>query len=179
MSSNIESDEFAYLTAVIKRRVSERTNVALGWVAFGCSAFLLIAIVARRTSWVDETGRGSTTLIDSGGWNIVVTLCGAVALVALAAGVLSRRLEVASALVAAFAFAFAAYVAGSYWLALLRGEVLLEGRSALGPEWSVYPSSAPPVFALAALLGAMASLALAVCWWRQPNAAALPRVPFD
>jgi hypothetical protein len=39
----------------------------------------------------------------------------------------------------------------------------------MGRKWTVYPAWGPPFFTIAALIGAISALALAVNWLRQPS----------
>jgi hypothetical protein len=137
-------------------------------VAFGCAAVLLLAIVAprelARTSW--EQGH---TMIndDPSGYVGLMSLCGLAALVALAAEAWSRRWAVAAALVAAAAFAFGTWVAGTYWLGFPRGDRLREGQDMLGRKVEVHFPLLLPVFALAAGAGLVCALVLVIHGWRR------------
>ncbi|HEX5500871.1 MAG TPA: hypothetical protein VFX03_16660, partial [Thermomicrobiales bacterium] len=142
-----------------------RPEAAIRTVAFGCAVFLLFGLIGDRTSWA----RGATIITDSAGYNLVAFASGVVALSTLAIGLWSRRWAAASALVAGAAFAVAANLIGTYALALWRGEALLEGRSRMGPGWTVDPAFAPPFFAFAALVGAASAIILATRSLRRPN----------
>lgn len=143
-----------------------RTEDKLRWIAVGCAALLLFGLVSDRTSWVG--GGGVTT--DSAGYNWATLFAGIVALVALASSFWAwPRLPYAllGAAVAFGAFGAAAYVCGSYWLALARGDARLDGIATMPEHWRVYPATGPIFFTTAALVGALAALLLAASWLRQ------------
>ena len=154
-----------------------RTDPALRGITIVCAIFLLFAIMMpnflARTSWERGKRNKSTVMVDSAASYVgLVSLYGLVACVALALGAW-RRLQVVSVLVAAAAFAGAAYVIGNFWLGLSQGIVLLDGRpvSTMGyPNWTVRWPPMLPLFALAALIGAVSALVLAILWLRQPEA---------
>ena len=144
----------------------------LGLVAFGSAMFLLLGMFMpdwfARTSWERGNRNHSTAIFDSPagyvGW---MSLCGLVALVFLVVGLWRRRRTGATALVAAGAFTYSAYVGGRYWLDLTRGIALVEGREPMGPNWRVDRPEALPIFVLAAIAGASSALLLAVDWFGQ------------
>jgi hypothetical protein len=158
-SSGIKEDELAMRTEIVLRRV-----------AIGCAVFLLFGPLGGRTMWVG----GHTTATDAAGYNMVALLCGVVVLAALAVALWmrerqTRALPALGALVAVAAFGLTAYVSGIYVWARLQGQVwgyagwsISEGM--VGRNETVYPASGPPFFTLAALIGAVATLALAVGW---------------
>jgi hypothetical protein len=142
-----------------------RTENVLRWIAIGCAVFLLLGPFGGRTAW----GRGSPTTMDSAGYNFAALGSGVVALAALGVAFWARPRVVVpllGAAVAMAAFGLTAYVSGTYWLALSRGEALLEGRFAMPEKMTVFPAWGPPFFATAALFGAISALALAVLWLR-------------
>jgi hypothetical protein len=141
-----------------------RTDAATRLVAFGCAVFLLLAIVAprelARTSWERD---GSITNDTPAGYVGAVSLCGIVALGALALGSRWRRARVAGAILVAFAFGV--YVAGSYWVNLARGVVGLEGSmdaTMRPPEYTVHFPLMLPIFLFVASAGLVGALTLAV-----------------
>jgi hypothetical protein len=146
-----------------------RTETVPRRVAIGCAIFMLFGPVADRTTW----DRGSVT--DAAGYNIVAFLSGVIAITALAVSLWMRPrviLPVLGALVTIAAFGLTIYVSGIYWLARTRGEVFLYGPSEfMRVTAKVDPASGPPFFATVALIGAIATLALAVGWLRQPRGA--------
>lgn len=147
-----------------------RTERALRGVAIGCAIVLLLGPFADRTSW----GRGAPTIYDSAGYNYAAFFSGVVALVALAVALSVRHhmaISVLSFLMAVAAFGLTAYVCGTYWLALSRGEALIDGTLVMPARLTMYPASAPPFFALAASVGAVSAFALLVDWLRQPKTA--------
>ncbi len=147
-----------------------RRELALRWIAIASALLLLLASVMpnwfARTSWTSGARHSFTTIIDSpAGYVGLVSLCGFVAFVALAVA-LWRRWAVAAVLAAA-AFSYGAYVAGSYWLGLSRGVALLEGRADSNknsPEYTVHWPPMLPFFVFAAVVGVLVSLALAATW---------------
>ena len=154
-----------------------RTEPVLRGITIVCAIFLLLAIMMpnflARTSWESGKRNKSTVMVDSAASYVgLVSLYGLVACVALAISAW-RRLKVASTLVATAAFAGAAYVIGNFWLGLSRGIVLLDGSpvSTMGyPNWTVRWPPMLPLFALAAVIGAVSTLMLAISWLRQPEA---------
>jgi hypothetical protein len=145
-----------------------RPEIVLRWVAFGCAVFLLFGPFADRTGW----GRNQPTVFDSAGHNFVALFSGIVAIAGLlvALWALPRVvLPLLGAAAAVAAFGLTAYVSGTYWLALSRGEALIEGTYVMPERLTVFPASGPPFFATAAVIGATATLALAVSWLRQPR----------
>ncbi|HEU5433910.1 MAG TPA: hypothetical protein VFU81_19730 [Thermomicrobiales bacterium] len=143
-----------------------RTEAARRLLPCGCAIFLLLAIVAprelARTSWE----RGGTVINDSpAGYVLVMSLCGAVALVALSVAMRRWRARIAAALLAATAFAFGTYVAGSYWANLAWGATGLEGRLDASMRSPPYSNRVPlllPVFLFACIVGVVSALALAI-----------------
>ena len=152
------------------------SEIVLRRVAIGCAIVLVFAMIMpnylARTSWESGKRNKSTVMVDSAASYVgLVSLYGLVACVSLAIGAL-RRQKVASMFVATAAFASAAYVIGNFWLGLSRGIVLLDGRpvSTMGyPNWTVRLPPMLPLFALAAGVGAVCALALAINWLRQPE----------
>ncbi|HET7055506.1 MAG TPA: hypothetical protein VFI12_03535 [Thermomicrobiales bacterium] len=120
-----------------------------------------------RMSWESRNKNQLTVISDSPASYVgLLSLCGIVACVALALGLWQRRWVVAAMLVAAGAFAYAAYVSGSYWLGLSRGVMLLDGRLVqdMGSEMTAHWPRALPLFVIAAIAGAISALALTVYW---------------
>ncbi|MBA3415342.1 MAG: hypothetical protein H0U10_08980 [Chloroflexia bacterium] len=144
-------------------------------IGFSCAVFLLFAVVAprefARTTWVEGKRNGGGTRIndDPTGYVGLVTLCGLVALVALAVELWPRRWAVAGALVAAAAFAGGAWVTAVYWRGFSRGDRLLEGQEMLGSRATAHFPLLLPVFAFAALVGLVCALALVVHGWGRPD----------
>ncbi len=148
------------------------TEEALRWVAFGCGVFLLFGPLGGRTMWV---GRHQINT-DAAVYNVAALLSGIVALTALAVAFCARPslvLPEFGALVAIAAFGLTAYVSGVYVWARMQGQVWVYAgwsiSEGMGRKWTVYPAWGPPFFALAAYIGAVATLALAVAWLRQPK----------
>lgn len=136
-----------------------RTETALRRVAAGCAIFMFFGPVGGRTTWV----QGHTTVIDAAGYNMAALLSGVAALVAIAA------------------FGLTVAASGIYVLARMQGEVWYYGTGGfadMGEKWTLYPDPGPPFFALAALIGAPASHALAILWLRRPQGDPSRLVPF-
>jgi len=151
-------------------------------VAIGCAIFLLLGPLGGRTTW--EEVRGTSSATDAGAYNAVAVFSGVVALAALGSALWARPrpvLPLLGAAAAVAAFGLTAYAAGVFVVARLQGGIWVYACwcfERLHDGWTVTPAPGPPFFALAALVGAIASLALAVSWLRQPNGDAVPRVPF-
>lgn len=156
----------AATTATTPRRAKE----ILCWIAVGCAFILLLAIVMpdwfARTWWSMGRKGGSATFDSPMGYVGMVSLCGLVALAALFFCIWRPRQSI---VVATGAFAVAAYVIVDYWLALDRGVVGLEGdRNAVPvPGEVIHWPTALPLLAVCAVVGTIASLALAVVWLRR------------
>jgi hypothetical protein len=137
-------------------------------VAFACAVVLLPAIVAprefARTTW---ELRNTTINDDPSGYVGLLSLCALVAFVALVAEAWSRRWSVVPALVASAAFAYSAWVTGTYWLGFYHGDRLREGQEWLGRKAEVQFPLLLPIFALAAAAGLVCALALVVYGWRR------------
>ena len=137
-------------------------------VAFGCAAFLLLAVIAprefARTTWWT---RGTAINDDPTGYVGLLSLCALVALIALAAEVWSRRWAIVAALVAAAAFASGTWVAVTYWLGFLQGERLREGQEMLGRKAQVHFPLLLPVFTVVAVVGFAFAVVLVFHGWRR------------
>lgn len=143
-------------------------------IAFSSAVFLLGAVVAprefARTTWEEGKRSGGTRINDDpSGYVGLVTLCGLVALVALAVELWPRRWAIAGALVAAAAFGAGVLVVGDYWLGFPQGDRLLEAREMLGSRATAHSPLLLPVFALAAGAGCVCALALVIHRVRQPE----------
>lgn len=149
-----------------------QSETILRRVALGCAFFMLFGPLGGRTMWIKGNGRNVVT--DAAGYNAVAVLSGTLALLALAVALNMRPRVVVpalTALAAAAAFGLSVYVSGLYVWARWQGEIWFYGAGWFaedpGPKWMVSLPWGPPYFALAALVGALASLALAVTWlWR-------------
>ena len=135
-------------------------------IAIVCATLLLVAIVAprelARTSW----RYGEATANDSpAGYVDMTSFGGVIALAALVANARPRRPGLAAPLLAAGAFAVAAYGAGSCWLNLAGGAMAPEGRidhALRASDVTVVFPPLLPVFLAAALIGLVCSAAAAV-----------------
>jgi hypothetical protein len=148
----------------------------LALAAFGCAIFLLLGMFMpnwlARTSWSRANRRNDfLSVIDSPASYVgLVSLCGLVAFVFLAIGL--WRHSALAAVLAAAAFAYAAYVEGNFWQGLSQGVVLLDGSPTpeMGPpRWMVHWPPLLPFFFVAAVFGTLSALALAVAWLRRPG----------
>ena len=151
----------------------------LRWIAICCAVFLLFAMIMpnflARTSWASgKTNRGTTIIDSPASFVMWLSLYGLIACVALAVGFWRRRwVVVATTIVASVAFAGAMYVIVSYWLDFSRGVTVLDGHLVTEmkpPRWTVRWPPLLPLFALAAVIGAVSALMLAFSWLRQPQA---------
>lgn len=148
-----------------------QSETILRRVALGCAIFMLFGPLGGRTMWVKANGSSTT---DAGFYNAAAVFSGVVALLALTVALNMRPRVVVpalTALAAAAAFGLSVYVSGLYVWARWQGEIWFYGAGWFaedpGPKWMVSLPWGPPYFALAALVGALASLALAVTWlWR-------------
>ncbi|MCC7023158.1 MAG: hypothetical protein IT338_10030 [Thermomicrobiales bacterium] len=148
-----------------------QSETILRRVALGCAIFMLFGPLGGRTMWVKANGSSTT---DAGFYNAAAVFSGVVALLALTVALNMRPRVVVpalTALAAAAAFGLSVYVSGLYVWARWQGEIWFYGAGWFaedpGPKWMVSLPWGPPYFALAALAGALASLALAVTWlWR-------------
>ena len=126
--------------------------------AMACALLLLLGIFPFwRTVWA---GRGGYDR-DSAGWAWMAAFSGVVALTGFGIGAWARPrvlVPVLRAVAAAVAFAVAAYVAGSYWFAILDGTVRFD------PRLTMRPSLAVPVFAAVATVGLGCAVVLAASW---------------
>lgn len=174
-SGAAEENGLAMRMERVRRWAADWANL-LAFAAFGCAIFLSLAMFMpnwlARTSWSRANRKNDfISVIDSPASYVwLVSLCGLVAFAVLAIG-LWRHSALAAALAAA-AFAYAAYVAGNFWLGLSQGVVLLDGSPTpeMGPpRWTVHWPPLLPLFLVAAIVGTLSALALAVAWMRQPG----------
>lgn len=139
------------------------SRIAWG-AAAGCAFLLLFGPLGGRTAWV---GREGGTSGEAAGYEWVVLLAGALAVVALLLGRPSRpgmAGTAAAALVACAAFGMAAWSAGSYALALARLGFPF-GRARLLPGGEIVIAAAgPPVFAAIAAVGLACCVGLVFAW---------------
>ena len=161
--------------------IGSDTEPELRWIAICCAIFLLFAMVMpnvlARTSWASGNSDRGTRVVDSPASFVAwLSLYGIIACAALAVGFWRRRwVVVASTVIAGVAFAGAMYVIGSYWLDVSRGVTYLDGHlSDMGPpRWRVRWPPMLPLFALAAVIGAVSAFVLVITWLRQPQAPTL------
>lgn len=143
-------------------------------LAIGCAIFMLFGPLGGRTMWV----RGRTTGTDAGIYNIVAVFSGIVVLAFLAFALWGRErdwraLPALSALISTAAFALSVFVSGVFLWARWQGEVWSYAgwgfAGGPGRNETVHLPWGPPFFTLAAFVGALACLGLAVTWlwpWR-------------
>lgn len=143
---------------------------------------MLFGPFGGRTMWMKGNGRNVIT--DAAGYNAVAVLSGVLALAALAVALNTRSRVVVpalAALVAVSAFGLSVYVSGLYVWARWQGEIWFYGAGWFagdqGPTWTVSLPWGPSYFALAAFVGALASLALTISWMRGPHGDAVPSGP--
>lgn len=149
-----------------------RTEHMLHRVAIGCAIFMLFGPIGGRTTWV----KGHSTATDAAVYNVAALLSGVVVLAALAVAFWARPrlvLPVLGALVAVAVFGLTAYVSAVYVWARMQGEVWVYAgwsiSEGMGRKWTVYPAWGPPFFTLAALIGAVSTLAFAIRWLLRPQ----------
>lgn len=149
-----------------------------GFAAFCCAIFLTFAMFMpnwiARTSWSRANRRNDfMSVVDSPASYVgLVSLWGLIALVALIVAVWRR--SVFTGVLAAVAFACAAYVLGNFWLGLSRGVILLDGTPTpeMGPpRWEVHWPPMLPFFVAAAIVGVVSALVLAIASWQEPKGA--------
>lgn len=143
----------------------DRTEPVLGWIAVVCAIYLPFGPVSDRT----HCTRGDGSTIDAGIYSMAALFSGVVALVAFAVSAWWNRrvvLVVLGAAIAIAAFARTVYVCGIYVLARLQGEVYFYGTGGYWGDGSrrFYPAIGPFFFGTAALVGAIATLVVAVRW---------------
>lgn len=149
--------------------------------AIGCAILLLFAPLGGRTVWEPIRGSGSAT--DAGGYNAIAVFSGVVVLAALGFARWGRPrlvLPLVGAAVATVAFGLTLYATGVYVVARLQGGIWIYACwcfEELSSSTTVTPAPGPPIFALVALVGAVATLALAIAWLRQPRGDVAPCVP--
>jgi hypothetical protein len=157
-----------------------RAEHVLRRATIGCAIIMLFGPLEGRTTWVTVNGRNAVT--DAGIYNVVAVASGVLALAALAVALNTRprvTVPALAAIAAAGAIGLSVYVSGLYVWARWQGEIWFYGAGWFageqGPKWTVSLPWGPPYFALAALIGAMASLVLAISWLRQPAGASKHR----
>ncbi len=124
--------------------------------------------------WLSRNG--SVNMVDAAAYNMATLLSGIVALGALVFAdwarprVVPMLLGVAGAIAA---FGLTAFVSGIFVLARLQEEVWFYGAGSYagdpGRKQTIVPADGPYFFAIAALVGAIATLGLAIIWLRQPR----------
>lgn len=145
-------------------------------IAVTCAVLLLFGFAGDRTTWVLKRGAATEGAV----YNLATTFCGIIALTGLAVALNTRprRLIPLLGLLATIgAFCLTILVAGVSVWALMQGEVWFYGAAsqytsplgdfageAFASAESVFPAQAPYVFTAAAIVGAVATLGLALLW---------------
>jgi hypothetical protein len=136
-------------------------------IAIACAVLLLLAPMTGRTSWSfvgGESGGGTGGMTHSAGWDLVAPICGLIAIAILLVGV-GLRTEgwraVWCGAIAFLALAAAGLAAWGHWVDLNSGRLWL-------PNSTLTPAPAVGFFASVGAVGALAALALTVCWWHRP-----------
>lgn len=145
-------------------------------IAVTCAVLLLFGLAGDRTTWVLRRGSATEGAI----YNLTTSFCGIIALIGLAVALNTRprRLVPLLGLLATIgAFGLTILVAGVSVWALMQGEVWFYGAaskytSPLGDfagdtfasAESVVPAQAPYFFTAVAIVGAAATLGLALQW---------------
>jgi hypothetical protein len=146
---------------------------ALRRIALGCGFFLLFGPIGGRTTWV---GRNGSYTADAMGYNMTALFSGVVAIAALAFAFWARPrviLTLLGIVAALAAFGLSVLASGVYVWARLQGEVWMYAIGGFagkpGRNDTLHYAPGPPFFALAAIIGAVATLVLAITWLRQPK----------
>lgn len=143
----------------------------LGRIALWSGFLMLFGVLSDRSSWVQGGFKSQSITTDAAGYNIVATLSGVIALVALAIALNTRPravIPVLSLLPALAAFVLSIYVSGLSVWARLQGEIWFYGTWSfaedVGKKEIAYPARGPFIFPFLAVLGALATLGLALIW---------------
>ncbi len=154
----------------IKREKHVPDGLILGRIALWSGFLMLFGVVSDRSSWVTYT-KTTSSVTDAGIYNVIASASGVVALIALAIALNTRPrvvIPVLSLLPAIAAFGLSTYVSGLSVWARLQGEIWFYGTwsfaGEVGKNEIAYPSRGVFIFALLALLGALATLGLAWTW---------------
>lgn len=145
----------------------------LGGIAFACAIFLLFGMLSDRTTIVHRKGGTST---DAGGYNAAATFSGLVAVPTLAVAIWGRwrAVRVLAGMLARAAFRLTISASGIYTLARLQGHISLYGTGdaiVAGAKEILHSAKGPPVFATVALIGAVATIAMAFGRMRETDGA--------
>lgn len=146
-----------------------------------CAVLLLLGPFGGRTTW--EAVQGSSAATDAGGYNAIVVAAGVAALIALGFAHWARPGRVLSLLgmaTAVTAFGLGVYATAVFVVARWQGGIWVYAcwcYAAVSPGWTVTPAPGPPIFMVVALVGAIASVVLAVSWMRQPKSEAVALFP--
>ena len=143
-----------------------RREHALVWIALGCGIALLLAPLGDRTYW-EQWGQGISRNYDNMPYDFLAFFAGVVAIVGLIFAVLShphRRPMVLGAVAAIPGFALTAGAYGFYWWEVSRGIFRVDGDVWVPDDWTIHPMAGYRWFAIAAAMGAMATLTLTLRW---------------
>lgn len=148
-----------------------RDDLILGRIALWCGFLMLFGILSDRSSWVQGGFKSQSITTDAAGYNIVATFSGIIALVALAIALNTRPrvvIPVLGLLPALAAFVLSIYVSGLSVWARLQGEIWFYGTGSfaedVGKNEIAYPARGVFIFTFLAVLGALATLGLALTW---------------
>ncbi|MDQ2653062.1 MAG: hypothetical protein M3Z20_08450 [Chloroflexota bacterium] len=145
-------------------------GLILGRVALWSGFLILPGIFSDRSSWVNNRFKAPSSIIDAGLYNAVATISGIAALIALAVALNTRPrvvIPVLSLLPAIAVFGLSIYVSGISVWARLQGEIWFYGAWSFAGDYEGYvahPARGPFIFTFLAVLGAMATLGLALTW---------------
>lgn len=159
-----------------------RAEDILRRLAIGCAVFMLFGPLGGRTMRVGPHQVGT----DAGIYNVVAVFSGIVVLAFLAFALWARErdwraLPALSALISSAAFALSVFASGVFVWARWRGEVWSYAGWSFtggpGRNETLHLPWGPPFFTLAAFVGAVTCLGLAITWLRPPLGAAARLAP--
>ena len=149
------------------------SELILGRIALWCGFLMLFGIFSDRTSWVRyRFQEGHQHRYRRRDPNVVTSASGVVALIALAIALNTRPrvvIPVLSLLPAIAAFGLSTFVSGLGVWARLQGEIWLYGAWSFAgdqgaEQWIAHPARGTFIFTFLAVLGALATLSLALTW---------------
>jgi hypothetical protein len=152
--------------------IETQADRVLWWLAISCTVLLLFGPLGGRTEWVHRDG---ATITDAAGYDWLAPLAGVVAIIGLGVGRRSRQhapIAVLGAAVATISLSSMVVVAGTYWLAIERGDLQSHGVVLdQSGGYFVRPAAGPPFVALIAAVAATFAVILTVRWLSPPRAA--------
>lgn len=140
------------------------SELMLGRIALWCGFLMMFGVFSDSSSWVRATRNTINTITDAKMYNVIASVSGVVALTTC-----PRIVIPVLSLVPAFAaIGLSIFVFGHGVWARLQGEIWLyaDWRFAgdQGAGWVAYPARGTFIFALLAVLGALATLGLPSTW---------------